>query len=95
MRNLLLLALAAPFFAGCSDDVDRIDGPGCQPACILDNVDEDLESRRRASCLDEDLLPDQCAAESLNPVCPSGRVICDESGAPRCEGQITVPYCGR
>ncbi|MEM9864661.1 MAG: hypothetical protein AAF938_23875 [Myxococcota bacterium] len=96
MRLLaILFSLAA---LGCGNDVNRIDGEGCQPACTVQMIEGD--DVVTSVCLDEDERSTPCSETGqITPVCAGGRVTCDtESGLPECEGAIEAnrqPFCAR
>ena len=92
MRTILVISF---FLLACADDTTRLDGPGCQPACMTNDTEGDSAAERIAVCLDEDLMPDRCVAESANPVCSSGIVSCG-GDAPTCPGAVNErPTCAR
>ena len=85
MRHLsICFALLCLPLAACGNGVDRLDGPGCQPACIVLETEGDVPADRQVQCIDEDEDPSPCAAMALQPLCEGeGNPICGD-GAPTC-----------
>lgn len=94
MRMLLLLCGVCVLVA-CGNEVTRLDGEGCQPACMINETEGDSAAETISVCLDEDLAPEHCATISATPVCSAGLVSC-ESGTPTCpDGPNARPTCAR
>ncbi|MBX3247148.1 MAG: hypothetical protein KF901_08210 [Myxococcales bacterium] len=95
MRGSLgLLLLAFSLFA-CDNTTARLDGDGCQPACVTVAVDgESSEVDTSTDCLDEDESPVACLGGGQGTVlCQTGLPSC-ETGVPTC-ADGTRPFCGR
>ncbi len=85
MRLLsICLALFCLSLAGCGTGVDRLEGPGCQPACVVLDTEGDVPADRQVQCLTEDEDPLPCAEMNVQPLCEGeGEAICGD-GAPTC-----------
>lgn len=94
MRGLFGLLFALALFA-CGNTTSRLEGEGCQPACVMVAVDGDpTEVDTSTDCLDEDESPTECIASGQGTVlCQTGTPSC-ETGVPTCSDG-TRPFCNR
>ncbi len=93
-----ILSLPLLIAFGCASEVNRYDGPGCQPACR--DIDTDGDTITSAECLDEDNGAQSCAEiGQITPACAGGVLTCDtETGLPECMGAAEAnlrPTCSR